>query len=392
MPDFSLARIPRVHFGPGKRTLLPELLERQNLGRLLCVTGKRSFEEAENRYRFFQGLKDRGIETRIVQVCGEPSPETVDALVREAGDFDPQGVLALGGGSVIDTGKAVSAMLPVKDSVAHYLEGVGTKTPPGDKVFFIALPTTSGTGSEATKNAVISRVGAGGFKKSLRHDNYVPDLVVVDPELILSCPKGITAASGLDAITQLLEGYVSTAASPFTDALAASGFGEAGKTFARAVEQGTEDLEARTGMAYAAFLSGIVLANADLGVVHGLAGFFGGRFPVPHGVACGTLVAKATEIIVERLFDEPEKNRTALDKYASAGVLLAGDDLGNREKNCRQLVDQLYRWTKAYDIPPLGEYGITEADCLEASSGTNLRKTPVFLTEDDCRKICLSRL
>ena len=180
-------------------------------------------------------------------------------------------------------------MLPLSDGIINYLEGVELN-PPGSTVSFIAVPTTAGTGSEATKNAVISSIGESGFKKSLRHDNFIPDIAVIDPQLMLSCPETLTAACGLDAIAQLLESYVSSKSNPITDALAFDALTKAIPAFEVAVKDGHKNLEARASMAYGALISGITLANAGLGIVHGFASPIGGFFDIPHGVVCGTLL------------------------------------------------------------------------------------------------------
>ena len=180
----------------------------------------------------------------------------------------------------MDAGKAISAMLTQEGSVKDYLEGVGHKHPSGNKVPFFAVPTTSGTGSEATKNAVLSEIGPNGYKKSLRHDHFVPDLAIVDPDLTLSCPPGLTAYSGMDAFTQLLEAYVSTKAHPFTDALCEKALELLSGSLLQAYQDG-ENIEAREAMSYAAWTSGIVLAQVGLGVVHGFASAVGGMFDNP---------------------------------------------------------------------------------------------------------------
>lgn len=393
MFEFHFAATPTIVFGAGTLKKLPDLLIERNFRTLTVLTGGKSFRDSDSWNTLVDALAKLDVSMRDYTVRGEPSPERVDEISGELRSNPPDCVLSIGGGSVIDAGKAVSAMIRHEGSVEEYLEGVGSKTPKGNKVFFIALPTTSGTGSEATKNAVISRPGKGGFKKSLRHDAFVPDIALIDPELTVSCPADITAASGMDAVTQLLEGFVSTNASPITDSLAMGGIMSAGAAFPRAVEQGENDLEARTHMAYAAMLSGTVLANAGLGVVHGIAGYIGGLYPsAPHGAVCGTLLAKATDIIIEKLFDREEENNIPLLKYAEAGKYLTGRDFGSVEDNCKSLVDRFYLWTEKYDLPRLSSFGITVEGCRDIAAGSGRKNTPVPLTDDDCFEICTHRL
>jgi alcohol dehydrogenase class IV len=318
--------------------------------------------------------------------------ESVDALAAEMKHHQPDAIIAVGGGSVIDTGKAVSAMVPSEGSIQDYLEGVGDKTPNGEKVPLYAAPTTAGTGTETTKNAVISKVGEGGFKKSLRHDNYVPDVAVVDPELTRSCPMDVTAASGMDAITQLLEAFVSTTASPMTDALVMTGLMTAGRSFERAVKAGDSDIEARKDMSYAATMSGLGLANAGLGIVHGFASSIGGMHPIPHGTVCGTLLSAATEVIIDKLFNLEEENNTALLKYAEAGKYLSLRDYGTVDDNCKALVDILARWTEEFSLDRLGTYGITEADIPLICDKTGRKNTPVDLDTEDLVEILTARI
>jgi alcohol dehydrogenase class IV len=331
-----------------------------------------------------------GISCRDYRSSGEPSPEFVDATTGDLRSDPPQAVVAVGGGSVIDAGKAVSAMLAEDGSVVEYLEGVGTRSPGGHKVPFIAVPTTSGTGSEATKNAVISSVGPNGFKKSLRHDNYVPDMAFVDPELIRSCPPDVTAASGMDAITQLLEAYLSTKSTPFTDALAESGLAAAGRGYENAVEHGDKDLDARAEMAYAAYLSGVTLANAGLGVVHGIASPVGARFPAPHGVVCGTLIAEATRLSVAWLRERGASS--ALAKYARAAELLTATTYAGSEEACDALAERLSEWTVRFGIPRLGEYGVGTADARDIARASGLKNNPAQLGEDDLARLIEARI
>ena len=233
-------------------------------------------------------------------------------------------VVSIGGGSVIDAGKALSAMLPLDEPVKEYLEGVGTRKHPGTKIPFIAVPTTAGTGSETTGNSVLSETGPEGYKRSLRHENFIPDIALVDPELTLSCTSLQTAISGMDAFTQLLESFLSTRCNNLTDALALEGILHVRNSLKTAVSAG-DDPEARAGMSYASMLSGIAITNAGLGLVHGFASSIGGRKDIPHGVICGTLMGIVNRAIIERLLKEG-KDPAALEKYIRLGKLLSGTD------------------------------------------------------------------
>ncbi len=230
----------------------------------------------------------------------------IDGIVESTGAIKLMWSLLLEEAVSWTAGKAVSAMIPVEGSITDYLEGVGDREHPGTKIPFIAMPTTSGTGSEMTKNAVISEVGEHGFKKSLRHNNFIPEMAIIDPEMMLSCPAGLTAASGMDAFTQLLESYVSRQANPMTDALALQGLKQIKNYLLRAYLEGDNNLEARSGMALAAMFSGITLAHAGLGLVHGFASPLGAYFDIPHGVVCGTLMAPVFAYTIENLIDQPD--------------------------------------------------------------------------------------
>ena len=246
----------------------------------------------------------KNIEYKLISIPGEPSPEDIDNAVKSLDNEGIDLVVGIGGGSVLDAGKAISAMMHKPESVVRFLEGVGDMEHPGTKLPYIAIPTTSGTGSEATKNAVISKIGINGFKKSLRHDNLVPEIALIDPELTLNCPPEITAASGMDCFTQLTEAYLSDKSNEYTDALAMEGLKAIKLSLKRCCADG-QDIEARTGMSFAALTSGICLANAGLGVVHGFASSVGGMYNIPHGLVCGTLMAKSNEINVRELRKNP---------------------------------------------------------------------------------------
>jgi len=236
--------------------------------------------------------------------------------------------VGIGGGSALDAAKAIAGLLRVGDSVMDYLEGVGPEKPyTGPAVPFIAVPTTAGTGSEATKNAVLSRHGRDGFKKSFRDERLVAQHALVDPDLLIGCPPELIAANGMDALTQLVESWTSLRANPFTDALALSGLEAARDALLPWYENagGPADITeaARSRMAYASLISGITLAQVGLGAVHGLASPLGAFFPIPHGVVCGTLLAEATDINI-RAMRERDRHNPALARYARLAEILLG--------------------------------------------------------------------
>ncbi len=389
--DFSFARMPEIHFGPGKLSLLPRLIAQRGKN-VLLVTGSTSFLRSANHRRLKDELAAAGIQVHHCALSGEPSPEFVDATVANFRDTHIDCVVGIGGGSPLDAGKAISAMLPQEGSVAPFLECVDTQKHDGRKIPYIAVPTSSGTGAEATKNAVLSSVGQDGYKSSLRHDNFVPDIALVDPELTLSCPADVTAACGLDALTQLLEAYVSSKASSMTDALALSGLEHVAAGFLPAYENGANDLIARSHMAYAALLSGIVLANAGLGVVHGFAGPIGGIFPIPHGVVCGTLIGAATQANIEALRRNPAANRIALEKHARAGAILSGKAAATTEAGCDLLLQTLDRWIAATGIAKLSAFGVSRDDLPRILDKSNNKNSPITLDRMQMQAILEARL
>ena len=390
--SFAFARVPEIHFGPGKLSSLPQHIARFGKN-IVLITGGASFMRSVAGPRLAAALDQAGITTIRVGLTGEPSPVFVDTTVERCRTERIDCVVGIGGGSVLDAGKAVAAMLPQEGSVVPYLECVDSLKHNGRKVPFIAVPTSSGTGSEATKNAVLSQIGSDGYKSSLRHDNFVPDVALIDPELMLGCPPDVTAACGLDTLTQLLEAYVSTKASPMTDALALDGLAHVASGFMAAYENGSENLAARADMAYAALLSGIVLANAGLGVVHGFAGPLGGFFPIPHGVVCGTLIGAATRINIETMRHDATRYSAALEKYARAGAVLSGrQHVVDVEADCDLLIRMLDKWIAGTGIARLSAYGITRTDFARILDRTNNKNSPVTLDHPQLQAILDNRL
>jgi alcohol dehydrogenase len=389
---FSIGRIPRIEFGAGTFAKVPRIAAAYGR-RALLVTGGRSLESGPLWAALTAGLADAGVEWAHLRVAGEPSPELVDQAVREhaPGGFDV--VLGVGGGSALDAAKAVAGLLRVGRSVRDYLEGVGPELSyEGPAVPLIAVPTTAGTGSEATRNAVLSVQGPGGFKKSFRDDRLVAEWAVVDPDLLATCPPPVLAANGMDAVTQLLESYVSTRANPLTDALALSGLEAARDGLLRWFEAGGPHPEAQARMAYASLLSGVCLAQTGLGSVHGLASPLGAFFPIPHGVVCGTLVGACTAVNLQALRAR-DRGGVALARYGRVGEILSRRTFDSRNEAGDALVRLLDEWTERLPLPRLGHYGLTAGDLdrvVAASRGSSMKTNPIILTDAEVRD-CLER-
>ncbi len=392
MNSFSLLSQPRVLFGRGEADILPSLI-RQFGNTVLLVTGDGTLHRSGRLVSLVDAMRAEKLLCYHYTVEGEPSPEHVDRSVEQYGSAGINVVVAIGGGSALDAGKAISAMLLKNEPVERFIEGQpGYREHDGAKMPFIAVPTTSGTGTEATNNAVISHVGKNGYKRSLRHPAFIPEFALIDPELMLSLPRSLTAASGMDALTQLLESLVSPYGSPYTDAVALSGIEHFSRSFMRACENGDKDIEARGGMAYAAFMSGIALANAGLGIVHGFASSIGGYVDIPHGTLCASLLFSATRENITRLFEKGEDAAYFLAKYAKAGRLLNADSSLNTDEACHALLEKLESLQDALTFPRLGAYGIGEKDLELLVSGTRSKSNPVELSRESMRKILEERL
>jgi alcohol dehydrogenase len=391
---FAIARLPRIELGRGVVRKLPELASRFGR-RVLLVTGARSFRESSHAEPLFAAMRERGLEWETLVVAGEPSPENVDEAVRTWHGHGIDVVIGIGGGSVLDAAKAIAGLLRPGNSVIDHLEGIGPELPyRGPATPFLAVPTTAGTGSEATKNAVLSRHGRNGFKKSFRDDALVAEVAIVDPDLLASCPPALVAANGMDAFTQLLESYVSARANPFTDALALSGMRAARDGLVEWYERGDAAQEARERMAYASLVSGVCLAQTGLGSVHGLASPLGAFFPIAHGVVCGALVATATRVNVEVMRGREPRN-AALAKYAKVGRLLSGRAGADEHADREALLDVLEGWTARMALPRLSTLGVTTEDVeriVAHSRGSSMKTNPVVLTDAEVRRVVEARL
>ena len=325
-------------------------------------------------------LSAQGIQFNEFEVHGEPTVDVVREGVKFADGCDA--VIGLGGGSVLDAGKAIAALATNPNDVVDYLEVVGKGQPLTEKpLTYIAIPTTAGTGTEVTRNAVLD-VPEHGVKVSLRSPMMLPSLAIVDPELTYSLPPEITAASGLDALTQLIEPFVSVKANPLTDAICREGMKHAAKSLRRVYQNGA-DKEAREGMALASLFGGLALANAALGVVHGFAGPLGGMLHAPHGAICARLLPLVMEANIEAM--KAEKH-AGLARYEEVARILTG--------NAATVEDGL-QWVKELvrelNIPALSAHGMTKAHIPEAVQKTlnasSYKGNPILLSPEILQKI-----
>ena len=370
--EFQFLTSPRILFGPGTAEQLAEVVPALG-ARPLLLLGQRSAEGAGLRQQL-----ERWVQPVTVGQCGrEPTVQDVDRVVARARAASCDVVVAAGGGSVLDCGKAAAAMITNPGSLEDYLEGVGTgRELSATPCAMVALPTTSGTGSEVTKNAVISGPG---YKKSIRSPEMIPRVAIVDPRLTRSMPPAVTAACGMDALVQLMESYLSRGASPLTDGLALQGVDQAGRGMMRAYEA-PEDDQAREAMSLASLLGGVCLANAGLGAVHGLASPLGALFPVPHGVACAALLPQVMQANLEasRGAEAEQRVWSRFERLVSA---LGGETAAMDAAAGLELLEQLQR---RLNIPRLAELGLTRDDfarVVAGARGSSMRYNPVELTD-----------
>lgn len=391
--NFSTSRLPRITFGAGAIRKLPALALEHGRQALL-VTGGNAIKHHPAWEPLLTDLRHAGLDYTLVSIATEPSPELVDAAARQYRQQAIDVVIGIGGGSVLDAAKAIAGLLRVDHSVMDFLEGVGPELAyPGPALPFIAVPTTAGTGSEATKNAVLSTQGTKGFKKSFRDEQLVASHALVDPDLLTTCPPALIAANGMDALTQLIESYVSRRANPFTDALASDALRRAGDSLIHWYLQEDDSTQARANMAYCALVSGITLAQVGLGSVHGLASPLGAFFPIPHGVACGTLVAEATRVNIEAM-QQRQPQHLALTKYAHIASLLTGDHFPEPAAAHRALIALLADWTAQMQIPRLGHYGVTATDqarIVANSRGSSMQTNPIVLEDTEIAALVAAR-
>ena len=391
--SFSISCLPNIEFGSGSIKKLPSIIELFGKN-ILIVTGEKSFINSDSWKKLEAEFTNHSIRYSLCHIITEPSPDLIDQCVDEYKAAGIDAVVAIGGGSALDAGKAIAGLLRLDNSVMDFLEGVGPElTYTGQSVPFIAVPTTAGTGSEATKNAVLSVQAFDGFKKSFRDEQLVANYAILDPDLLKTCPDSLIAANGMDALTQLMESYVSINSNEMTDALVISGIKAVIESLLPWYEGDNSDSN-RSKMAYASLMSGICLAQTGLGSVHGLASPIGAFFPIPHGTVCGTLVAEATAMNIKTMLDREPEN-IALEKYAALGRLVMDDDCLTNAAAHDALVDLLNELTIKMDLPYLKEYGI-RLEHLEHivghSRGSSMKTNPIVLTDEEIRHIVFKRI
>ncbi len=382
---FDLALPGRVVFGRG--TVAEVAPAARALGRrALVVTGRDSSRAAP----LLAQLEAAGVATTIFPVTQEPTTDDARRGVAAARAAACELVIGLGGGAAIDAAKAISALLTNPGDLLDYLEVIGRgRALENPAAPCIAVPTTAGTGAEVTRNAVLA-VPEQRVKVSLRSPLMLPRLALVDPDLTLSLPAAVTATTGLDALTQLIEPYLSCRAQPFTDALCVEGLRAAARSLRRACAAG-HDAAARTDMALASLYGGFALANAGLGAVHGFAGPLGGMFPAPHGAVCAALLAPTLATNLRALRARAPQH-PALPRFAELGRLLTGRPQAD--------ADDALRWVSALvadlGIPRLSQFGVTAADAAAvvaaAARASSMKANPLPLTPEELHAIFAAAL
>ena len=377
--DFSTAN--RIIFGAGELSSLGKIISGQYGKRVLIIKGKQYPDPGA----LFEICEDAKVEWNYFNVEQEPNIEIINRAVELGREEKCEFVIGFGGGSVIDTGKAAAALLNNRGSLLDYLEVVGEGKPlRNPSKPYIAIPTTAGTGSEVTRNAVIS-VPDKQAKVSMRNAYLLPEIAIVDPELTYGVPKTITAVTGMDAFTQVIEPYVSKYSNPIVDMFCKDAIPKGASYLMRAWEDGN-DHEARENIAWVSLMGGIALANAKLGAVHGLAGPIGGMFHVPHGSICAALLPSVMLVNAEALAsrgNDPEK----LSRFEEISRWVTGRE----NASIIEGIEWIGSLCKSMKIPQLSELGIKKEDfpaiIAKSKKSSSMKGNPIQLTEQETENI-----
>jgi alcohol dehydrogenase class IV len=378
--QFEFATTRRIIFGPGTIKEVPSIASKMG-GRAFVVVG-RTLKRGQP---LLEKLKEQGLEYEIFNVPGEPTTDLALEALQRIRRAEFQFVIGIGGGSVLDTGKVIAALITNPGHLSDYLEIIGkgrqiSQAP----VPYIAIPTTSGTGAEVTSNAVLADIEHQ-VKVSMRSPLMLPNLAVIDPVLTYSMPPDITASTGLDALTQLMEAYVSNKANPLTDGICREGLQRAAQSLWKAYKNGS-DKTARENMSLASLFGGLALANAKLGAVHGFAGPLGGIFSAPHGFICGRLLPFVMEINVKSLRSRTPDSEP-LARYDEVARIITGKDTAQAADG----VEWIQNLCKQLKVPPLSTFGISETDIpmvMEKSkNASSMKGNPIRLTDEELTEI-----
>ena len=375
MISFEFATANRIIFGAGKLNELAKQIGELSAKRVLLVRGYSS----DAIPRLTEILSGFAAAITEFQGHGEPTVDVIRNGLQAAHECDL--VIGLGGGSVLDAGKAIAALATNPGDVLDYLEVVGRgRALINAPLPYIAIPTTAGTGSEVTRNAVIESTEKN-VKVSLRSAWMLPRVALVDPELTYTLPPPITASTGLDALTQLIEPFVSIKANPTTDAICREGLFHAARSLLRAYKNGA-DKEAREGMALASLFGGMALANASLGAVHGFAGPLGGMLHAPHGALCARLLPLVMEANLNAL-EARQPDHPAIARYGEIAQILTGDE----NATARDGLEWVRNLVSTLDIPALSAYGMSRVDFSAAVENTmkanSFKGNPIRLDQEE---------
>ena len=380
--NFEFAAPPRIWFGPGVRKQAGALAK--GLGRrALVVTGR----DPQRAGFLMAMLEAEEIAASIFPVAGEPTTDVARQGTQKALEAHADLVIGIGGGSPLDAAKAIAALAANGGDPLDYMEVVGRGRPPiRPSLPMVAIPTTAGTGSEATRNAVLASPEHG-VKASMRSPTMIPRIALVDPELTWEMPAAITACTGLDALTQLIEPFTCNRTNPMVDGFCREGIARVARSLRRAWAEG-HDAAAREDMALASLLGGLALANAGLGVVHGFSGVVGGRFRAPHGAVCAAVLPHAMAMNRAALREREPRN-PARERYDEIARLLTG----RADARAEEGVAWVRELTVALGVPPLGACGVAADQVPEivervaVASGT--KANPILLSRDELTEICL---
>lgn len=383
---FELATAARVVFGAGRLAEAPAAVRDLGGTRALVVTGKSPARAAALQ----DLLHAAGIATEAVSIAGEPTDDDARDGTRRALEAGCDAVVAIGGGSALDLGKAIAMLASNGGDPLDYLEVVGRGLPiTRPSLPFVAIPTTAGTGSEVTKNAVLAAKGAR-VKASLRSASMLPRTAIVDPDLLRGAPPGVLAASGLDALSQLVEPFLSARRNPLTDALAREGMRRSIRSLRRAVLEGA-DAPAREDLALASLFGGLCLANAGLGAVHGFAGPVGGTFDAPHGAVCAALLPAVLDVNL-RAVRARAGGVELLHRFDELAAIVTGDARARAEDG----IAALSALARDLGVSGLGRWGVTVADVpalvAKAKAASSTKANPIALTEEELLEIATRSL